>query len=343
MGRRDDQGRDVVDIGAPSPEEIINKIRQYFKGGSSGIIAVIAILLLLWLGFSTVYTIGVDEVGVVQRFGKYVRTTTPGLHVKLPSGFEKLTKVKVKSVYTAEFGFRTLSAGIKTQYAPSRRYKDEYLMLTGDLNSAVVPWIVQFRIGDPYKYLFKVRDVQKTLHDLSEAAMRQVVGDRSINEVINKRKEISDRARVLLQEALNDADTGISLVAVELKRTNVPDEVQPSFNEVNQATQEKEKLIYQAREAYNKAVPRAKGEAEKTIREAEGYALDRINRAKGDANRFIAIYNEYKVAKDVTRRRMYLEAMNDVIPKLGNKYIVDPEQKGFLPFLNLDKKGKDNE
>ncbi|MCD6569590.1 MAG: FtsH protease activity modulator HflK [Deltaproteobacteria bacterium] len=343
MTWRDDQRKNILDIGSSNPDEILNKIRQYFKGGPSGIIVIIVILLLLWLGASTVYTIGVDEVGMIQRFGKYIRTTSPGLHFKLPSGIERLTKVKVKYIYTEEFGFRTLRAGIQTEYAPSRRYKDEYLMLTGDLNSAIVPWIVQFRIGDPYKYLFKVRNVQKTLRDLSEAAMRQVVGDRSINEVINKRKEIADEAKLTLQKALNDAETGITLVGVELKKTNVPKEVQPSFNEVNQAIQEKEKLIYQAKEEYNKAIPRAKGEAEKTIKEAEGYALDRVNRAKGDANRFTAIYNEYRVAKDVTKRRLYLEAMNEVIPKLGNKYIVDIEQKGLLPLLNLDRRGGDNE
>ena len=209
-------------------------------------------------------------------------------------------------------------------------------MLTGDLNVAVVPWIVQYRIKDERKYLFKVRDVGATLKDLAEATMRLVVGDRSINEVISKREEIADQARQLLQKELDAAQTGIGVVTIEMKKTNVPEPVQPSFNEVNQATQEKEKTIYQAREDYNKAVPAAKGNAEKMIRSAEGYAMDRVNRARGNANRFLMIYKEYSKARDVTRRRLYLEAMKELIPKLGSKFIVDEDQKNLLPLLNLD-------
>ncbi len=210
-------------------------------------------------------------------------------------------------------------------------------MLTGDLNVAVVPWIVQFRINDPYNYLFKVRNVRSTLRDLAEATMRLVVGDRSINEVISKREEIADQAKVLLQKELDEAETGLNIVTIEMKKTNVPEPVQPSFNEVNQAVQEKERMIYQAREEYNKAIPAAKGDAEKTIKSAEGYALDRINRAQGDAARFLALYAEYKKAEDVTRRRLYLETLKDVFPSLGSKYIMDAEQTNFLPLLNLGK------
>ena len=211
------------------------------------------------------------------------------------------------------------------------------LMLTGDLNVALVPWIVQYRIKDPYKFLFKVRDVRKLLIDMSEAAMRLVVGDRSINEVISKREEIAIEAREVLQAEMDNADSGINIVTIEMKKTNVPDPVQPSFNEVNQATQEKEKMIYQAKEDYNKAIPTAKGEAERTIKAAEGYSLDRVNRAKGDAARFKALYTEYSKAKDVTKRRLYLETLKDLLPKLGDKYIIDSDQKNFLPLLNLGK------
>jgi membrane protease subunit HflK len=199
----------------------------------------------------------------------------------------------------------------------------------------VVPWIVQYRISDPYKYLFKVRDVRSTLRDLAEAAMRMVVGDRSINEVISKREEIADQAKGLLQKELDEAETGINVVTIEMKKTNVPEPVQPSFNEVNQAVQEKERMVYQAKEEYNKAIPAAKGNAEKTIKSAEGYALDRVNRAKGDASRFLSLYAEYSKAKDVTRRRLYLETLKDVFPKLGSKYIIDEDQKNVLPLLNL--------
>ena len=282
-----------------------------------------------------VYTVGVDEVGIVQRFGKYVRTSQPGLNFKLPRGIEKVTKVKIRYVYKEEFGFRTIEPGIKTRYASGSAYLDESLMLTGDLNVAVVPWIVQYRISDPYKYLFKVRNVRATLRDLAESTMRLVVGDRSINEVISKREEIADQARTLLQKELDEAETGLSIATIEMKKTNVPEPVQSSFNEVNQAIQEKEKMIYQAREEYNKVIPQAKGDAEKTIKSAEGYSLDRVNRAKGDASRFESLYKEYSKAEDITRRRLYLEALRDVYPKLGEKYIVDSEQKNFLPLLNL--------
>jgi membrane protease subunit HflK len=277
---------------------------------------------------------------VIQRFGKYVRKTGPGLHFKLPSGIEKVSKVKVRFVYKEEFGFRTLRAGVRTQYASDRAYDDESLMLTGDLNVAVVPWIVQYRIKDAYKYLFKVHNVRATLRDLSESTMRLVVGDRSINEVISKRKEIADEARGLLQKELDEADTGLSVSTIEMKKTNVPEPVQPSFNDVNQAVQEKERIIYQAKEEYNKAVPAAKGQAKRTIKAAEGYALDRVNRAQGDASRFVAQYREYAKAKDITRRRLYLEALKELFPKLGKKYIIDSDQKNVLPLLNLGRDGQ---
>jgi membrane protease subunit HflK len=172
---------------------------------------------------------------------------------------------------------------------------------------------------------------------MSEAAMRLVVGDRSINEVISKREEIAIEAREVLQVEMDNADSGINIVTIEMKKTNVPGPVQPSFNEVNQATQEKEKVIYQAKEDYNKAIPTARGEAERTIKAAEGYALDRVNRAKGDAARFKALYAEYAKAKDVTKRRLYLETLKDLLPKLGDKYIIDSDQKNVLPLLNLGK------
>jgi membrane protease subunit HflK len=201
-----------------------------------------------------------------------------------------------------------------------------------------VPWIVQYRIKNPFDYLFKVKEPRRLLIDMSEAAMRLVVGDRSINEVISKRDEIAVEAKRVLQLELDDAQSGIDIVTIEMKKTNVPGPVQPSFNEVNQATQEKEQTIYQAKEDYNKAIPAARGEAERTIKAAEGYALDRINRAQGDSARFIAMYNEYAKAKDVTKRRIYLETLKDLFPKLGKKYIIDSDQKNLLPLLNLGTK-----
>lgn len=341
MPRDDMGGRRGLD-NQPPLEEWIRNIQDKFKGKMpkvAGAWIAVVIAAFIWV-LTGVYTVGVDEVGVVQRFGKYTRLTQPGLHFKLPKGIEKVTKVKVRLVYKEEFGLRTLRAGVRTEYAPQKAYEAESLMLTGDLNVGVVPWIVQYRISDPYKYLFKVRDVRGTLRDLSEAVMRQVVGDRSINEVISKRQEIANEAKVLLQDVLNDAETGINLVTIEMKTTTVPEPVQPSFNEVNQAIQEKERMIYQAKEAYNKAIPAAKGEAQKTIKTAEGYYLGRVNQAKGDAARFISLWKEYAKSKDVTRRRLYLEALHEVLPKLGSKYIVDSEQKGILPLLDLGQRGE---
>ena len=322
----------------PQVDEILKNIKQFkFPGGP---VLIIIVLVALFFGSSTFFTVGVDEVGVIQRFGKYIRISQPGLNFKLPAGIEKVTKVKVKRVYKEEFGFRSPSGEARKLFSSGSggsENKNVSLMLTGDLNVGLVPWIVQYKVKDPYKYLFKVRDPRKLLIDMSEASMRLVVGDRSINEVITKREEIAVEARQHLQAEMDKSETGIGIVTIEMKKTNVPEAVQPSFNEVNQAVQEKERLIYQAKEDYNKAIPQARGEAERTIKAAEGYSLDRINRAKGDASRFVALYNEYAKAKDITKRRMYLETITDLFPKLGHKYIIDAEQKNLLPLLNLGK------
>lgn len=318
----------------PQMDDLMEKLKNFkFSGGP---VVIIIIAAAIFLATSMIYTVEVDEVGIVQLFGKYNRTTSPGLHFKMPAGIERVTKVRVRHVYKEEFGFKTVRTA-RSQFSSANDNISESLMLTGDLNVALVPWIVQYKIKDPYSYLFKVYDVTRLLRDLSEASMRQVVGDRSINEVISKREEIAIEAREVLQKELDHAETGISITTIEMKKTNVPGPVQSAFNEVNQATQEKEKMIYQAKEDYNKAIPAAKGEADRTIKAAEGYALDRINRAEGDANRFLALYTEYTKAKDVTKRRIYLEKMKEIFPKLGQKYIIDSDQKNVLPLLNLGK------
>jgi len=318
----------------PQVNELFSKFKNFKLPGGP---LLILIFIILFFGTSTFYTIAVDEVGVVQRFGKYVRTSQPGLNFKLPSGIEKITKVKVRRIYKEEFGFRSVGQERGRPSYAGNETANVALMLTGDLNVALVPWIVQYRIKDPYNFLFKVADVRRLLVDMSEAAMRLVVGDRSINEVISKREEIAIEARNVLQAELDNAASGVHIVTIEMKKTNVPGPVQSSFNEVNQAVQEKEKMIYQAQEDYNKEIPAARGEAERTIKAAEGYALDRINRAKGDAARFTDIYKEYAKAKDVTRRRLYLEMLKELFPKLGDKFIVDQDQKNLLPLLNLGK------
>lgn len=342
-GQRPDSGGKGGNGGTPPPQmdDIINK----FKGFNFSWLPIVLIVLAVVLSYfatSVFYTVDTDEVGVVQRFGRYVRETPSGLNFKLPAGIEKVTKVKVTRVYKEEFGFETLQATERRAYTSDKNLYDrmnigESLMLTGDLNVALVPWIVQYRIKDPYKYLFMVKDVDKLLRDMSEAAMRLVVGDRSINEVISNRLEIANEMMGILQDEMNHAESGVLIEAVELKKTNVPPEVQPSFNDVNQALQEKEQKIQEARKDYNAMVPAAEGEAERVVKAAEGYALERINMAKGDADKFIAVYNEYKEAKDVTKRRLYLEALERILPNIGEKYFVDAEQKNLLPLLNLNK------
>lgn len=315
----------------PQMEDFLNQLKKIKpSGGSFAIIGVIVVVAAL---YSSIFTIKSGAVGVIQRFGKYVRLADPGLNVKLPFGIESVTPVHQENVNKEEFGVQ--DEGGLPSMAITADASNASLMLTGDLNVAVVPWIVQYRIKDPYNYLFKVKNPVTLLRDLSESSMRLVVGDRSINEVISKRDEIAKEVEKVLQKELDRLETGIFIQRVELRRTNVPEPVQPSFNEVNQATQEKEKMIYQSREEYNKAIPAAKGEAERTIKAAEGYALDRVNRAKGDAARFQAVYEEYSKAKDVTKRRLYLESLQELLPKIGKKYIVDADQKNLLPLLNL--------
>ncbi|MFQ5951848.1 MAG: FtsH protease activity modulator HflK [Candidatus Omnitrophota bacterium] len=327
-----------------SPEDLFKgeakkEVDKFKKEYGKYIPALVLVVLILFALKGLIYSIGPDEVGVVQRFGRYVRTTEPGLHVKLPFGIEKVTPVKVKKIFKEEFGFRTLRAGVISQYA-ARKYLDESLMLTGDLNILDLRWIVQFKVKDPVKLLFKTRNPQDNVRDMSEVVMRRLSGDYSVDEVLTtKRQEIADKAQVELQELLDKYQTGVQVVTVKLLDVNPPDEVKPAFNEVNEAKQERERMINEAWEAYNKAIPRAKGEAERTIRQAEGYKLDKVNRAKGEAERFLVTWEEYKKAPDITQKRLYLETMAEVIPKAKEKFVIDSEQKSILPFINLNKEG----
>jgi membrane protease subunit HflK len=296
---------------------------------------VIGVFVLIVL-FSMVFTISPEEVGVILRFGKYTRTVDPGLNFKLPF-IESLEKVPIQRQLKEEFGFRTEAAGVRTVYSKAS-FLDESLMLTGDLNAAEVEWIVQYRINDAFKWLFKVRGTQQTFRAMTEAVMREVVGDRTVNEVLTiGRQEISVSVQAMLQDLCDQYETGIKVDQVVLQDVNPPDRVKPSFNEVNEAQQEREKLINQARSEYNKIIPRAKGEAEQMIQEAEGYALERVNRSRGEAARFNSVFFEYRRAKEVTRQRIYLETLNNVLPKVGKKLIVDEDIKGLIPLLDLKK------
>lgn len=322
----------VIDIGGsqfrwPRPPALPGGALRY------ALIALVALVLLL----TTYYQNEPEEVGVVQLFGAYVRTTGPGPHLKLPFGIERVTKVPVQRQLKMEFGFRTVQAQARSEFANPPEAQAESLMLTGDLNVAVVEWIVQYRIRDPKAYLFHIRDVPETFRYMSEAAVRRVVGDHSVDEVITAgRAEIALAAKEELQRLCELYGIGIEVQQLVLQDVNPPPPVRPAFNEVNQAIQEKERAINEAWAEYNQSVPRAKGEAEQAVRSAEGYALERENRALGDAQRFEALYDEYRKAPDVTRKRMYLETIGELLPKLGRKVIVDEQARGVLPLLQLD-------
>lgn len=296
-----------------------------------GALAVLVLVLLV----SSFYQVGPEEVGVVQRFGAYVRQTQPGLHLKLPFGIERVTKVPVQRQLKEEFGFRTVQPGVRTEYADEIEI-DVAHMLTGDLNAAVVEWVVQYRIVDPVKFLFRVRNVEDTLRDISEAVVRRVVGDRTVNEVLTVgRQEISVLAEQEMQTLCDQYQTGVRIDQVVLQDVNPPDAVKDSFNEVNRAQQEREKLINQAEAQYNRVIPRAAGEAAKTIESAEGYAVQRVNRANGEAARFTALLAEYERAPEVTRRRLYLETLAEVLPQAGRKLVVDESVREVLPLLDV--------
>jgi membrane protease subunit HflK len=291
-------------------------------------------LAVLFLLVTSLFQIGPEEVGIITRFGKYVRKVEPGLNLKIPV-IERLYKVAVERQQKEEFGFRTTQAGIKSEYSKVGTV-DESLMLTGDLNLADVEWIVQYRIEDPYSYLFRVREPVTTLRDISEASMREIVGDRTVNEVLTVgRAEIAMSVHQKVQSLCTEYSLGIRIEQVVLQDVNPPDQVKDAFNDVNQAQQERETLINQARSEYNKVIPKAKGQAEETIQRAEGYATERVNNALGESARFNALYYEYVKAPEVTKRRIYLETMEEVIPKLGHKIITDESGSNVLPLLQM--------
>jgi membrane protease subunit HflK len=322
------------------PPEIvyIKNVASKIPGGKKGILIGALIILALFFVQSMFFSVQPDQDAVIQRFGKYVRTVGPGLHFKLPAGIEKVTKVRTRAILKEEFGFETVKAGIRTQYSRQSQnlYKKESIMLTGDLNVADVEWIVQFQIADPKAFLFNVRNVKRNVRDLSEAVMRQVVGDREVTEVLTYgRLDIEEMARELLQEILTEYQTGVQVVTVKLQDVNPPDEVKPSFNEVNEAKQESDQLVNEAWKAYNQLIPEARGKAEQAIAQAEGFAIKRINRSKGDAERFINLQEEYSKAKQVTRKRLYLESLQDVLGRIDQVYVIDPDLKSLVPLLDV--------
>jgi len=319
----------------PQMEFKIPKIPWKFV--RAAILAIVAIVVL----YGSIYQVAPDEMGVILRFGRYVRATEPGLHFKLPFGIEALTRVPVQRQLKQEFGFRTTRPGVHSEFAVPADAQKEAVMLTGDLNVLNVEWIVQYKIKDPYKYLFKMRESQATFRDMNEAVVRRVIGDNSVDEVLTTgRDRLAHEAKDALQNLCDTYEIGIEVSQLIFQDINPPEPVKPSFNEVNEALQEKERKINEAWAEYNNEIPKATGVAEQAIRGAEGYATERVNNAKGDASRFTAVYQEYARAPLVTRKRLYLEALTDVLQKLGRKIIVDDKQRNVLPLLNLGEEVK---
>ncbi|RBW60429.1 FtsH protease activity modulator HflK [Ruegeria sp. A3M17] len=333
-----------------NPPEIDDILRQgrdrlsgLFPNGRPplrGVLVAGAIVLAAVVAWSSYYTVPSDSVAVVQRFGKYTAEVPPGLHFKFPLGIDVATLVPVKRQLKQEFGFTTPGRSDPFQSPSDGRRETE--MVTGDLNAALVEWVVQYRISDPLKFLFEVREPSATLRYVSESVMREVVGDRTVDEVITiGRQEIESEALFKMQALSTKYAMGISIDQVQLKNINPPGPVQASFNEVNQAQQEKERLINEARREYNKVIPLAEGEKDQRIREADGYRLKRINEAEGDAARFTALLAEYVKAPEVTRRRIYIETLQDVLPTILSKIIVEGSTASILPLLNLDRLQED--
>lgn len=287
--------------------------------------------------FTSFYTVPTESQAVVLRFGKPIGTVEPGLHFKIPFGVDQSLLVPVRRQLKQEFGFATPGATNPWQSSGQREQEAEKSMVTGDLNAALVEWVVQYRIDDPAQYLFEVRDPDETLRYLSESVMREVVGDRTVDEVITiGRQEIEAVAAQKLQELVRTYTMGLRIDQVQLKNVNPPQRVQASFNEVNQAQQEKERAINLANGDYNKEVPRARGEADRMISAAQGYALKRVNEAEGDVAAFEALLKQYSNAPAITRQRIYLETMSRILPNIGKTVILDEDTRGLLPHFNLN-------
>lgn len=322
----------------PNFEDDILKFIGAFKNNFKTISIVVVVLFIALTVKSTIYTVKTEEEAIVLRMGRYLETTPPGLHFKIPFA-DKVEKIKTTIVHQAEFGFRTRNvSGRRTSYSGAN-FDDESLMLTGDLNVADVEWVVQYKISDPFKYKFKTSNPERNIRDISESIMRRVVGDKLVTEVLTTgRVEIASKATSLMQEVIDRYDMGISIQTVKLQDVNPPESVKASFNQVNEARQEKEKVINQAERRYNEIIPEARGKAEKLISEVSGYGKALVNKSKGDASRFLSVLKEYKREPKLTKKRMYLETMEKIFLNVQNISIVDSKIKGLLPIYQFDQK-----
>ena len=314
----------------PSFNANSHSIRQFVTAA-----VVIGILVFAWTAF---YTVPAESQGVVLRFGRLLKTVEPGLHFKLPLGIDTAEVIPTRRQLKLEFGFGTRGYTNPDQ-VDSEDFNEQKSMVTGDLNSVLVEWVVQYRIDDPTEYLFRVREPGQTLRDLSEASMREVIGDRTVDEVITiGRQDIEISALKRMQDLVKLYNLGIRVDQVQLKNVNPPGQVESSFNEVNKAQQDRENMINVANGDYNKVVPKAKGEAEQTIRAAEGYRFKRVNEAEGDAAAFTSVLAEYVKAPEITRTRIYYETMGEAVPLMGQKIIIDDSLRQLLPVLPLSVK-----
>lgn len=344
-----------------TPEEmvaqIIKKLQNYFSGqkkpsgddnndkgpkklfnpfsGIGKILAIILIVLLIQGVLSSIYKINPGEVGVILRLGNYNKTTQPGLHLKIPY-IDHLLKVDVENIRKEEFGFRLQSAAERSSFS-RRDYGMESLMLTADKNVINVAWIVQYRVKDPRDFLFMVKNVRQAVRDLSESVTRRIVGNMDFDYVLSNRDLLAASVKQELQSELDDIQAGLILGAVQFQDINPPDKVKPAFNEVNEADQDMKRLVNEAEKVYNQIIPKARGEAKQMVEEARGYAAERINNAKGETSRFLAILKEYENTPEVTRKRMYIETMQSIVPKVESVYVLDENQQSPLPLLNLSR------
>lgn len=319
--------------GEPPPERATGPF-----SGPGKVVAIVAAFIVLQAAAGAFYTIKPGEVGIVLRFGQYHRTTTPGLHFKIPY-VEEMTKVDVESVRKEEFGFRTRTATAGAAY-DRKGFDMEALMLTGDKDVIEVAWIVQYKVSDPVLFLYKVRDVAQIVRDASETVTRRIVGNMDFDYVLSNREILAANARKELQGQLDRLESGVNVLTLQLLDINPPEQVKPAFNEVNIADQDMKRLVNEAEETYNRVIPKARGSAKQIVEEARGYAVERINRANGETNRFQAIVKEYEGAEEVTRQRLYLEAMQEILPQVDQVYVVDAGQQSILPLLDLSRKAR---
>ena len=327
-------GRDKEPPQGPPGEPPAERPAGPFSGPGK-VVAIVAAFIVLQAVAGAFYTIKPGEVGIVLRFGQYHRTTTPGLHFKIPY-VDEMTKVDVESVRKEEFGFRTRTPGAAAY--DRKGFDMEALMLTGDKDVIEVAWIVQYKVSDPVLFLFRVRDVAQIVRDASETVTRRIVGNMDFDYVLSNREILAANARKELQDQLNRLESGVDVITLQLLDINPPEQVKPAFNEVNIADQDMKRLVNEAEETYNRVIPKARGSAKQIVEEARGYAVERTNRANGETNRFKAIVKEYEGAEEVTRQRLYLEAMQEILPQVEQVYVVDGSQQNILPLLDLSRK-----